>query len=63
MREVIYKMYNPKTEEIFLSLYASKKYEVIEEIEVPEDEEAEDYLLQLRTEVDLGEMCEQSTRY
>lgn len=56
-------MYNPKTEEIFLSLYASKKYEVIEEIDVPEDEDPEDYLLQLRTEVDLGEMCERSTRY
>jgi hypothetical protein len=63
MRKVIYKMYNPRTEEIFLSLYNSKKYEVIEELEVPEDEEPEDYLLQLRTEVDLGEMCERSTRY
>lgn len=63
MSSVIYKMYNPRTEEIFLSLYASKKYEVIEEIEVPEDEDPEDYLLQLRTEVDLGDMCERATRY
>lgn len=60
---MIYKLYNPKTDSIFLSLYNNKKYELIEELEVPEDEEPSDYLLQLRTEVDLGSQCERKTRY
>ena len=56
-------MYNPKTEEVYLSLYPNKKHEVVEELEVPEDEEPEDYLEQLKTEVYLGDMCESRTRY
>lgn len=60
---VIYKMQNTRTGEIFLSLYKSKKHDFIEEIEVPDGEEPEDYLEELRLEVDLGEMCETRTKY
>lgn len=60
---MIYKLYNPKTDSIFLSLYNNKKYELIEELEVPEDEEPSDYLELLLTEVDLGSMCEQKTKF
>ena len=64
MQEVIYKMYNPRTGDIFLSLYCNEnKYEFIEELDVPPNTDPEDYILELRTEVDLGENCNQRTRY
>lgn len=56
-------MLNPRTEEIYLSLYPNKNHEVIEELEVPEGEEPADYLLELKTEVYLGDRCESRTRY
>jgi hypothetical protein len=61
---VIYKMYNPSKDSYFLSAYCNeKKYELIEEIEVPDGEDPEEYAQQLMSEVDLGDMCEQRTKY
>lgn len=39
------------------------KHELIEEIDVPEDEDPEEYCQLLLEEVDLGSMCETRTRY
>lgn len=39
------------------------RHELIEEIEVPQDEDPYEYMIQLRQEVDLGEMCERSRNY
>lgn len=56
-------MLNPRTEEIYLSLYPNKNHEIVEELDVPDDQEPEDYLLELKTEVYLGSQCERKTRY
>ena len=40
-----------------------KRHEVIEEIEVPENEDAEEYAEVLRNEAYLGEQTETRTRY
>lgn len=63
MKPTIYKLYNPRTEEFSLSTMPSKHLEIVEEFEVPDGEDAEEYLEQLLLEVDLGDMCERRTKY
>lgn len=60
---MLYKVFNITTGAIELSINPDNNQEVIEEIEVPEGYEAEEYQEFLEAEVNLGDMCEQSTNY
>lgn len=63
MSEVVYKV-RLDNGNITVSHYFSKKlHEFIEEIEVPDGEDPEEYAQLLREEVFLGDMCESKTRY
>lgn len=63
MSEVVYKV-RLDNGTVTVSHYFSKsKHEFIEELPVPEGEDAEEYAQLLREEVFLGDMCESKTRY
>lgn len=63
MSEVVYKV-RLDNGTVTVSHYFSKsKHELIEEMEVPEGEDPEEYAQLLREEVFLGDMCESKTRY
>ena len=63
MSDVVYKV-RLDNDTITVSHYFSKtKHELIEEVEVPEGEDPEEYAHLLKEEVFLGDMCESRTRY
>lgn len=61
--QIIYKVLDLKNDRVTLVKYLSKRYELIEEIEVPEDEDIDEFLQNELESVDLGDMCERRTRY
>ena len=63
MSDVVYKV-RLDNDTITISHYFNKKkHELIEELDVPDGEDPEDYAQLLREEVFLGDMCESKTRY
>lgn len=52
-----------KRDQITLVKYLTDRYELIEEIEVPDGEDIDDFLQNELESVDLGDMCERRTRY
>lgn len=61
--DVIYKVLDLKRQEVTLVKYLSSRYELIEEVEVPEGEDIDEFLQCQKEEVFLGDMCESRTRY
>lgn len=61
MCDVVYKV-RFSNGDIGLVKYLAK-HELIEEIEVPEDEDIDDFLYTQKNEVYLGDMCERRTRF
>lgn len=59
----IYKVHDLKRDQITLVKYLTDRYELIEEIEVPDGEDIDDFLQNELESVDLGDMCERRTRY
>ena len=59
----MYKVFDLKRQQVTLVKYMSSQYELIEEIEVPEDEDIDEFLQNELESVDLGDMCERRTRY
>lgn len=59
----IYKVRDLKRDQITLVKYLTDRYELIEEIEVPDGEDIDDFLQNELESVDLGDMCERRTRY
>lgn len=60
---VIFKVFNSEGQITLTPYFDESKHEFIEEVEVPEDEDPEEYCQLLLEEVDLGSMCERRTRY
>ena len=58
-----YKVRDLKRDQITLVKYLTDRYELIEEIEVPDGEDIDDFLQNELESVDLGDMCERRTRY
>lgn len=63
MSQFVYKVLDLKRDQVTLVKYLSKRYELIEEIEVPEGEDIDEFLQNELESVDLGDMCERRTRY
>lgn len=64
MAQQVYKVYNFRRDTIdFVAKVNDKTHEVIEEIEVPDNEDIRDFLDVLRNEVYLGDSCETAVRY
>lgn len=61
MSEIVYKV-RFSNGDIGLVKYLGK-HELIEEVEVPEDEDVDDFLYVQRNEVYLGSFCERKTRF
>ena len=61
MTDYVYKV-RFKNGDIGLVKYLGK-HELIEEVEVPEGEDVDDFLYVQRNEVYLGDMCERKTRF
>lgn len=59
----IYKVRDLNRDQITLVKYLTDRYELIEEIEVPDGEDIDDFLQNELESVDLGDMCERRTRY
>ncbi len=59
----IYKVRDLKRDQVTLVKYLTYRYELIEEIEVPDGEDIDDFLQNELESVDLGDMCERRTRY
>lgn len=63
MSDVIYKVRLDNGKITVSHYFDKKRHEIIEELEVPDGEDPEDYAQLLREEVFLGDMCESKTRY
>lgn len=61
--QYVYKVFDLKRQQVTLVKYMTSRYELIEEIEVPEDEDIDEFLQNELESVDLGDMCERHTRY
>ena len=60
---VVYKVLDLKRNSITLVKHLTDRYELIEELEVPDGEDVDDFLQNELESVDLGDMCERRTRY